>query len=304
MKKTLFLLLTLIAPVWAVGQGFSGSGSGTSSDPYLIFNPIQLDQIRNFLDQSGVYFKLMANIDMDEYITDNNPTYGWQPVGTDGERFKGVLDGNNKTISNIWISRSTTDYVGFFGYTDHATVKNLTLAYKSGKNCVGKNETGLVIGCDNGSTITNVSASISSNNGLSSAFDVGGFIGYSTGSKISNCSVTAQYVVASRTCGGFVGYSSGSTFTNNTVTASVRSTSSSSYDLGGFVGSNTNGTFTNCVSTQASNAGTYGHVYGGYQLGGFVGSTSAGTFSSCSANGKVTSLSTTDGNVGGFIGKT
>ncbi len=303
MKKTLFLLLTLIAPVWAVGQGFSGSGSGTSSDPYLIFNPIQLDQIRNFLDQSGVYFKLMADIDLDEYIADNNPTYGWQPVGTDGERFKGILDGNNKTISNIWINRSTTDYVGFFGYTDQATIKDLTLVYKSGKNCVGKNETGLVIGCDNGSTITNVSASISSTVGLSSAFDVGGFIGYSTGSNISNCSVTAQYVVASRTCGGFVGYSSGSTYTNNTVTASVRSTSSS-YDLGGFVGSNTNGTFTNCVSTQASNAGTYGHVYGGYQLGGFVGSTSAGTFTSCSANGKVTSLSTTDGNVGGFIGKT
>lgn len=304
MKKALFLLLTLIAPVWAVGQGFSGSGSGTSSDPYLIFNPIQLDQIRNFLDQSDVYFKLMADIDLDEYIADNNPTYGWQPVGTDGERFKGVLDGNNKTISNIWISRSTTDYVGFFGYTDQATIKDLTLVYKSGKDCVGKNETGLVIGSDNGSTINNVSASISSTVGLSSAFDVGGFIGYCTGSNISNCSVTAQYVVASRTCGGFVGLSSGSTFTNNTVTASVRSTSSSSYDLGGFVGSNTNGTFTNCVSTQASNAGTYGHVYGGYQLGGFVGSTSAGTFSSCSANGKVTSLSTTDGNVGGFIGKT
>lgn len=302
MKKTLFLLLTLIAPVWAVGQSFSGSGSGTSSDPYLVFNPIQLDQIRNFLDQSGVYFKLMADIDMDEYIADNNPTYGWQPIGTDGERFKGILDGNNKTISNIWINRSTTDYVGFFGYTDHATVKDLTLVYKSGKNCVGKNETGLVIGRDYGSIITNVSASISSTVGLSSAFDVGGFIGYSSGSKISNCSVTAQYVVASRTCGGFVGYSSGSTFSNNTVTASVRSTSSSSYDLGGFVGSNTNGTFTNCVSTQASNTGTYGHVYGGYQLGGFVGSTSSGTFSSCSANGKVTSLSTTNGKVGGFIG--
>ena len=300
MKKLLFILCAMYT-IGAQAQ-FSGSGNGTESDPYLIFNPIQLDQIRNFLDQSGVYFKLMANIDMDEYIADNNPSYGWQPIGARGESFKGVLDGNDKTISNIWINRSTTDFVGFFGYTDHATVKNLTSVYKSGKNCVGKNETGLVIGCDNGSTITNVSAGISSTVGLSSAFDVGGFIGYSSGSNISNCSVTAQYVVASRTCGGFVGYSSGSTFSNNTVTASVRSTSCSSYDLGGFVGSNNNGTFTNCVSTRSPNVGTYGHVYGGYQLGGFVGSTTNGVFYSCSAQGNITGIESSLGRVGGFSG--
>ena len=28
---------------------FSGSGSGTESDPYLILNPIQLNQMRYFL---------------------------------------------------------------------------------------------------------------------------------------------------------------------------------------------------------------------------------------------------------------
>ena len=28
---------------------FSGSGSGTENDPYLILNPIHLNQMRNFL---------------------------------------------------------------------------------------------------------------------------------------------------------------------------------------------------------------------------------------------------------------
>ena len=60
---------------------FSGSGSGTESDPYLILNPIQLNQLRNFLNKSGVYFKLMADIDLTEFIDDEYPSQGWLPIG-------------------------------------------------------------------------------------------------------------------------------------------------------------------------------------------------------------------------------
>ena len=49
---------------------FSGSGSGTENDPYLILNPIQLSQMRNYLNLSDVHFKLMANIDVSEFIED------------------------------------------------------------------------------------------------------------------------------------------------------------------------------------------------------------------------------------------
>ena len=41
------------------GGSFGGSGSGTKADPYLIFNPIQLHNIRNFTGYDDVYFKLM-----------------------------------------------------------------------------------------------------------------------------------------------------------------------------------------------------------------------------------------------------
>ena len=107
---------------------FSGSGSGTESDPYLILNPIQLNQMRYFLDQKGVYFKLMADIDLTDFLEDENPTQGWQPVGNSrSAAFKGVLDGNGKTISGLWIARSNTDYVGLFGYCIQAKIKNLTI---------------------------------------------------------------------------------------------------------------------------------------------------------------------------------
>lgn len=42
---------------------FSGSGSGTESGPYLIYNENQLAQLSNFLWQSGVVFKLQKDMD-------------------------------------------------------------------------------------------------------------------------------------------------------------------------------------------------------------------------------------------------
>ena len=48
---------------------------------------------------------------------------GWNPIGffnsdTDNAAFTGTFDGGGKTISNLFINRRTTDYVGLFGYVD------------------------------------------------------------------------------------------------------------------------------------------------------------------------------------------
>ncbi len=69
----------LLLPLASKAQ-FSGSGTGTENDPYLIFNAIQLAQVRNFLNKS-VYFKLMADIDLTDWIADNSPSQGWLPIG-------------------------------------------------------------------------------------------------------------------------------------------------------------------------------------------------------------------------------
>ena len=68
MKRLLTLAAMFLCCVATMFAQFSGSGSGTENDPYLILNPIQLNQIRNFLNQSGVYFKLMADIALTDYI--------------------------------------------------------------------------------------------------------------------------------------------------------------------------------------------------------------------------------------------
>ena len=99
MKKLLTTAALAMCSLMAAFAQFSGSGSGTESDPYRIFNADQLSQMRNFLNQSGVYFKLMNDLNISEWLSDNYPSQGWQPVGSSSESFKGVLDGNGKTIS-------------------------------------------------------------------------------------------------------------------------------------------------------------------------------------------------------------
>ena len=117
MKRLLASAVLFLCCAAASFAQFSGSGSGTENDPYLILNPIHLNQMRNFLNKEGVYFKLMANIDLTEFIEDEYPSQGWQPIGnSSSSAFMGILDGNGKTISGLWINRSNKDNIGLFGY--------------------------------------------------------------------------------------------------------------------------------------------------------------------------------------------
>jgi hypothetical protein len=63
-------------------------------------------------------------------------TQPWPPIGTDTTRFKAVFDGQGHTIT---MNNAVFDpaalggtYLGFFGYTENAVVKDVTLAYPSG----------------------------------------------------------------------------------------------------------------------------------------------------------------------------
>ena len=73
MKRFLLSLALCLCSLTAAFAQFSGSGSGTENDPYLIFYADQLTQVRNFLGKSGVYFKLMSDIDLADWIEENSP---------------------------------------------------------------------------------------------------------------------------------------------------------------------------------------------------------------------------------------
>ncbi|MBR3917722.1 MAG: hypothetical protein IKJ59_03180 [Clostridia bacterium] len=101
----------------------SMDGVGTTDNPYVIKNAVQLDQVRNNL--SGSYI-LGANIDLSSISN-------WTPIGTESNPFTGTFNGNGYVVSNVVINVSLNEntltegsaYMGFFGYTNGATIVNL-----------------------------------------------------------------------------------------------------------------------------------------------------------------------------------
>ena len=313
MKRLLTLAAMFLCCVATTFAQFSGSGSGTENDPYLILNPIQLSQMRNYLKQDGVYFKLMANIDVSEFIEDEWSSQGWMPIGTSSTPFKGVLDGNAKTISGLWIKRSNADYVGFFGYTQNATIKNVTIV---AKDIVGKDNVAGLSGYSDNSTFNGVNFSATKIQGGTNVGglagksnyttisgcsiistieitgignDVGGIVGCITSGSISECKVSCNAIIGANGVGGVFG-------TDNSKVAPitnchVQGNINGGDDVGGICG-HSSGNITNAVFC--------GNVTATNKAGGISGSCGSGTTSGCYA---VAHVNASGNLVGGLIGE-
>ena len=286
MKQFLLTGALFLCSILSTFAQFSGSGSGTESDPYLIFYADQLTQVRNYLGQDGVYFKLMADINLGDWLNDNSPSEGWQPIGVEGARFKGIFDGDGHTISNISIKRASTDNVGFFGYTDGATIKNLTIK----GDITGQNSVGGVVGAGLNTTITGVHYV----GKVTGAENVGGLIGWLTSSSnLKDCSLQGD-VKGTKDVGGIVGGTTDLRNThsklqcNGTVTAS---------------GDNCGGIFGSLAGIEielkecTTNATIQGHDY----VGGIIGYAESLPFKSIEKCNSIISLSGND-YVGGILG--
>lgn len=248
MKRLITSFAVLLCSLLTTFAQYSGSGNGTEEDPYLVFNENQLSQMVNFLNQEGVVFKLMKDLDLTNWIVENNPSQGWVPVGVASSPFKGKFLGNNHKISGLSIKRSTEDNVGFFGYLDGAIIQDLTV---EGFVVSGKNNVGGIAGQSISSTISDVSITLTGAAGLTGQENVGGFVGNVTSTTLSICSTTI---------GG-----SGVTGSNN---------------VGGFAGKVTNGTFNDFNANTLVNATTL--------AGGVIGTVSGGTYQDGNAVGDIT----------------
>lgn len=263
-------LMTLAGPAQAQ---FSGSGSGTSSDPYLIFTATQLNQMRN---AKAAYYQLMADIDIADWIDENTPTEGWNPVGNASEVFSGTLDGNGYTISGLWINRSSTNYIGLFGYISGATIQDLTI--EAGK-IVGAEYVGTLAGYVASSTLTNLA--IKADELINSGNYTGGIAGYASASSFSDVDLQIESISGASYIGGCVGYVEKGTikFTSCLVEANIYG---ESY-IGGIVGaeyrstSSMNLSLTNCetiVNIQSDSGDCLGGLLGYMGVGKGVSSSS------------------------------
>ena len=188
---------------------FTG-GNGSASDPYTVSNFRQLDYIRYtaFYDYTigdsviTSNFKLISDIKLDV-----SPTATlFQPITA---QFKGTLDGNNHTISNLYLTQKT--YVSYYGLfakiASTGVVKNLTMANVTVDIRSGSSLTVGSIAAVNYGTISN--CMVSSSSMYVNAHDsfVGGVVGYNVGGKILYCTSTID-VDGCGNIGGIAGVNS------------------------------------------------------------------------------------------------
>ncbi len=245
-------------------NGFAG-GTGTATDPFLIATPDQLYLLNNYLGDKGVgkYFKLIQDIDMYdltiETIECNNWVTGWLPIGVN-ECFNGTLNGNKKSIKNLWMNRPYQKYMGLFGHLGtKAVVSDLCIEDADIEADLEQKDLHRMF-----LRLTNGSASYKSVYQDENRY-VGILAGRNSG-KIERCCV-----------GGYV------------------SAEGTQVSVGGLVGENEGGTILDCYSTCKVIGDGYSAA-----VGGLVGFDNYGSIQNCYASGDVVSYGTYAGGLVGF----
>jgi hypothetical protein len=261
---------------------YYGGGSGTESDPYLIYTAEQLNTIGRYPADLDCHFRMMADIDMSGTR--------FNIIGY-GAAFSGIFDGDGYVVRNVYSYSYYGGYMGLFSRVNEGgEIRNLGLehvgVYAVNYECIG----GLV--GHNAGKITNCYI-IGGNEGNEC---VGGLVGYNHYGTITGC-YSIGGVSGNSWIGGLVGYNNMGTISDCHSTAHVSGLYNDDYDdyeeclaAGGLVGKNT-GTISNCRATI--------DVWtGGEMVGGLVGENYKGAISNCYSTGGIKCYELAGGLVG------
>jgi hypothetical protein len=270
-------VLCVLSLTWPV-QAKYGGGSGTAENPYLITTAEQMNTIGAEPNDWDKHFKLVADIDLKDFGGSS-----FNLIGSDSHPFKGVFDGNGRTISNLTYvitgNEELTDdaWIARFGlfryiYDPNAVIKDLGLVnpdLRPASTCQKRVQ------------------------------DVGALVGTLGSGSISNCYVEGGQVQGERLVGGLAGWNSGTISDCNTTgtvgPAEERLPASGNASLdrreffGGLVGVNRG---------EISSSHAIGEVSGERKVGGLVGE-DFGMISNSWSGSDVSG----DVDIGGLVGK-
>ena len=176
------------------------------SGVYLISKPCHLAWFRDYVNGTIVdegeaagtthpsaSAMLTADIDLKNYChaaEDGKELLSWLPIGNDNNRWKGNMDGQGHTISNLYI-KTAQNYVGLFGFTDGATIQDLIFDYAKVENVSTTNTntsyTGILAGRAYGDSPLHIRGIKTTNNcTVIGQEDTGGIVGYAK-INLENC---------------------------------------------------------------------------------------------------------------------
>jgi hypothetical protein len=171
----------------------------------------ELNNTRN--DLSGKYI-LLNNIELTSDTLGADDGAGWNPIGDSSNAFKGIFNGNEYAIRNLWIDRPSINYVGLFGYIyGGAKIRNLSVDIDSSKGgVIGQTYVDGIAGRVGSSSITD-SYSTGNVSGTSNVGGISGNAAYS--SSITNSYSTGDVSGTGNYVGGIAGYVYNSTIIDN-----------------------------------------------------------------------------------------
>lgn len=266
-------------------------GDGTSGNPYQIVNWFQLDRVRedltafyilnNSLNSSSLGYVELAG----EYA---HQGAGWAPIAGAGgiTRFIGGFNGNNYTVSDLYIDRPTTDNVGLFGHIGISEIDLPTTIQKvkmASVDVTGARGTGALVGRVTGNRMTVIQYCSVSGGTVTGTGATGGLVGSNNSFKetgavdrnprMLNCSANVSVYGLKDTSdirtfekiGGLVGCSQKGTVQNCYSHSSVYA-DDTVQNVGGLVGCNI---FRGFLITSYSTGSVT--VNSGTAVGGFIG---------------------------------
>ena len=278
-------------------------------------------------DNDCIGYELSKSLDFNNNAsyadTGNKTTWtmgnGWTPIA-DSDYFIATFDGNNRSITNLFINRPDADYQGLFGLFggSAAEIRNVRLR---DVNVTGRNSIGGLVGLNYGGTVSNSHATGDVTGTETTDPDttetrgskqIGGLVGWNYDGTVRDSSHETGTVTGHCEVGGLVGLNYyGGTISNSHATGDVTGTETTnpvttgppceSQSIGGLVGLNqTDGAPT--VATVMASYAT-GTVTGHREVGGLVG-WNTGTISTSHATSDVTGTETTfrSTGIGGLVG--
>lgn len=281
---------------WAQTQ--PSKGDGKKDSPYIITKAEELEWFRDQVNsgQYSICAKIADNVEVIDMSTvchaadksQNLEEKSWVPIGNSNNKYQGTFDGNNKTITNLYINASQY-YMGLFGCTYEGTIKNLTFEYANVTET--NNYAGVLVGkAFGGSTLQNIK--ISNTCQIKGGKYTGGIAGYLVGNAY-NC-VNYATVQGIRNIGGLCGhYSRSRTGNSMTACANYGNVTASSLAVGGLVGYFDSGTIQDCAN--------YGDVKGTERVAGMAGTVSNGKIQNVFSYGNISVTNKTQ-NVGMAFG--
>ena len=298
-RNRLFTMLLLVMAIlmpyegaWA--QTKPSSGNGEVDSPYIITTAEELKWFRDEVNRgrNNICAKIADNVEVIDMSTvchaadksQNLEEVSWEPIGNTTNRYMGTFDGNNKTITNLYIN-ANQEYSGLFGYTYRSAIKNLTFVNANVTNT--NSFTGILVGYGYGGTYQNIMTSTSCE--VNGGDGTGGIAGKLAGNAY-NCVNYATVQGKEQVGGLFSSYDSSKSIT---ACANYGKVTASSLWVGGLVGYFNSGTIQDCAN--------YGDVKGANCVAGMVGFVDQGKIQNVFSYGNVSATMSTQ-NIGMAFG--